>query len=158
MTPEVLDAVDRAGRLFGVDTSRVAFWGHSARGMVGTRSGGTERHAQPDLSHFLRASPVFARGRITTPLLLVHGDQDPVPYPQAEEMFSALHRQRKAAILLTFFGESHSISSPPNIRRYFASAIGFLRENWPETPSRVPSCSGAPAGFRLQRSTQLADR
>jgi len=93
-------------------------------------------HATPytDLAHYLRASPIFAADKITTPMLIVEGDQDPVPFAQGEEMFSALYRDRKDALFLMFFGEAHTISSPANLRLYQATAISFLRRELSAAP------------------------
>jgi dipeptidyl aminopeptidase/acylaminoacyl peptidase len=78
------------------------------------------------LDRYVAASPVFAADKIATPILLVQGDQDVMGAGQAEEMFSALYRLRKDALLLTFYGEGHTISSPPNVRAYWKAAFDFL--------------------------------
>ena len=47
--------------------------------------------------------------------MLVSGDLDAVPQPQAEEMFTALYRQGKPASFVRYWGEGHLLESPANI-------------------------------------------
>lgn len=75
---------------------------------------------------YVRNSPLFAADRISTPVLLVHGDRDLLPSTQSEIMFSALWRQNKDARLLTYWGEGHHLWSPDNIRDLYAEIVAFL--------------------------------
>src|SRR5579859_1019130 len=75
---------------------------------------------------YLANSPVMAADRVHTPLMLIHGDQDVIPLAQSEAMFSALYRQDKDAILVTYWGEGHVLTSPGNIRDLFSRAFAFL--------------------------------
>jgi dipeptidyl aminopeptidase/acylaminoacyl peptidase len=68
------------------------------------------------LARYVRNSPVFSAARISAPVLLIHGDQDPVPMAQAEEMFSALRNEGKTVQLIRYWGEGHVLSSPANVR------------------------------------------
>jgi dipeptidyl aminopeptidase/acylaminoacyl peptidase len=52
---------------------------------------------------YRRNSPLYMADRITTPLLLIHGDMDNAPVSQAELMFSALARQNKDVQLATYW-------------------------------------------------------
>ena len=90
-----------------------------------------------DLQRYIRNSPFFFADSIKTPLLLIHGDQDVIPLPQSEAMFSALYRQDKDAILVTYWGEGHLIVSPGNVRDLYRQAFAFLDKNFerPATPS-----------------------
>jgi dipeptidyl aminopeptidase/acylaminoacyl peptidase len=91
-------------------------------------TGQEEMGAPPwrDPQRYLANSPIMAADRIHTPLLLIHGEQDAVPLTQSEAMFSALYRQDKDAILVTYWGEGHAFTSPGNIRDLFARAFAFL--------------------------------
>ena len=80
--------------------------------------------AAPD--RYLRNSPLFAADRITTPLLMIHGDMDRSGSTQGEEMFAALHRQGKDAVLLSYWGEGHILTSPANIRDLYARVFAWL--------------------------------
>jgi len=90
-----------------------------------------------DPARYVRNSPLFAAGRIETPLLQVHGDQDSFPLGQADAMFAALYRQDKDALLVTYWGEGHLIGSPGNVRDFFRRAFAFLDQRFarPSAPS-----------------------
>jgi len=62
--------------------------------------------ANPDI--YMRNSPIFNIQEATTPLLIVHGDEDhAVPYEQAVEMYHAMRRANKTCWLLTYHNASH---------------------------------------------------
>jgi dipeptidyl aminopeptidase/acylaminoacyl peptidase len=57
---------------------------------------------------YLESSPVFYADRISTPLLVIHGDEDgAVPWEQSIELYLALRRLEKPAVLLQYRGEDH---------------------------------------------------
>ncbi len=55
-------------------------------------------------------------------------DRDYVPPGQAEELFSALYRQQKDVVLVTYRGEGHVLSSPANIRDFYDTVWAWLDE------------------------------
>lgn len=63
-------------------------------------------------------SPLSDAAKVTTPLLMVHGDLDVRgSLTQADTFFAALKREGKEARLLRYWGESHSLAqSPANVR------------------------------------------
>jgi dipeptidyl aminopeptidase/acylaminoacyl peptidase len=67
-----------------------------------------------DLDRYLRNSPYVHADKVTTPLLMIHGDLDGVPLSQAEQFFIALNRQGKRAKLVRYLGEGHVVESPGN--------------------------------------------
>jgi dipeptidyl aminopeptidase/acylaminoacyl peptidase len=79
-----------------------------------------------DIQRFARNSPALNVDRIQCPVLLIHGDQDFVPLSQSEELFSALYRQDKDAVLVTLWGEGHTATSPANIRRMYEWILWWL--------------------------------
>jgi dipeptidyl aminopeptidase/acylaminoacyl peptidase len=79
-----------------------------------------------DVELYARNSPVFQADRVTAPVLMIHGDLDFVPLAQSEEMFSALYRLHKDAVLVTLWGEGHTATSPANIRRMYAWILWWL--------------------------------
>jgi dipeptidyl aminopeptidase/acylaminoacyl peptidase len=113
-------------------------------------------HAPPwaDPQRYLRNSPAWRAGAITTPLLIFHGDQDSIPLGQAEEMFSGLLRQNKDALLVTYWGEGHVVRSPGNLRDLYARGFAWLdryllddgvtRDSAepPRSPARGPASDG----------------
>ena len=70
-----------------------------------------------------------ARLNVNTPIMLIHGDLDPVNISQSEEAFSALYRQNKDVVFVRYWGEEHSINSPVNIRDMWTRVFAFLEEH-----------------------------
>lgn len=108
----------------------------SRAGWVETGQGGLQVPPFADPALYLRNSPTFAAGRITAPVLLFTGDRDYVPPGQAEELFSALYRQQKDVVLVTYRGEGHVLSSPANIRDMYAAVWLWLGEVLPAPGAR----------------------
>jgi dipeptidyl aminopeptidase/acylaminoacyl peptidase len=68
---------------------------------------------KPDL--YIENSALFFADRITTPLLIEHGDEDgAVPWYQGIELYLALRRLEKDCILLQYRGEPHHLRKYPN--------------------------------------------
>lgn len=67
-----------------------------------------------DLDRYLRNSPYVHVDKVTTPLLMIHGDLDAIPLSQAEQFFIALNRLGKRAKLVRYLGEGHIVESPGN--------------------------------------------
>ena len=88
-----------------------------------------------DPQTYVRNSPIFAADRIRTPMLLLQGDKDVAPLSQAEEMFSSLYRQNKDAVLVTYWGEGHVVTSPANVRDLYARIFAWFDEHLEATKS-----------------------
>jgi len=59
---------------------------------------------------YLENSPVFYADKITTPMLIQHGDDDgAVPWYQSIEMYIAMRRYNKNVIFLQYHGEPHHL-------------------------------------------------
>jgi dipeptidyl aminopeptidase/acylaminoacyl peptidase len=68
---------------------------------------------------YLENSPVFHIGRVKTPLLILHNDQDDaVPWYQGIELFLALRRNGKEAYLFNYNGEFHGLRRRHNQKDY----------------------------------------
>lgn len=64
---------------------------------------------------FLENSPIYAADKITTPILILHNDEDgAVPWYQGIELFIALRRMYKPVWLLNYNGEKHGITQLKN--------------------------------------------
>ena len=61
--------------------------------------------------------------------MLMVGDQDHIPMSQSEEMFSALYRQDRDAMLLTYWGEPHIFYSPGSVRDAYGRGLAWLAEH-----------------------------
>jgi dipeptidyl aminopeptidase/acylaminoacyl peptidase len=69
-----------------------------------------------DATTLLANSPVSYAGNVTTPLLLICGEEDlRCPISQTEQMFIALKRQGKTAVFVRYPGEYHGLARPSNV-------------------------------------------
>jgi dipeptidyl aminopeptidase/acylaminoacyl peptidase len=99
-----------------------------------TESGQAKMGSPPwaDLGRYLRNSPLFTVDRIQTPLLIVHSDLDFVGLQQGEEFFGALYRLGKPAEFVRYWGESHVLESPANIRDCWRRVLAWFALHGPK--------------------------
>lgn len=100
----------------------------SSAGWTETGQAGMGGPPWQETDRYIRNSPLFQADRITAPVLLITGDRDYVAMSQAEIMFTALYRQNKDAILLSYWGEGHAFQSPANIRDMTATVLDWLSD------------------------------
>lgn len=68
-----------------------------------------------DVDAYVRNSPVFHIGAMTTPLLVAFGTRDgAVDWHQGIELYNAARRAGKDLVLLVYEGENHSLARRPN--------------------------------------------
>ena len=90
---------------------------------------GDER--DPAMATFLeKISPVNSVDRITRPLFVVQGFNDPrVPVTEAEQMVAARKKSGGATWYLMAKDEGHGFQKKRNVDFLFASMVLFLEEN-----------------------------
>ncbi|MGH3168502.1 MAG: alpha/beta hydrolase family protein, partial [Trebonia sp.] len=72
-------------------------------------------------------SPLFRASSIRTPVLLIHGELDQrCPIEQSEQLFVALRRLGREAVLLRFPGESHAMNTAGRPDRRVARLSAIL--------------------------------
>ncbi|HYV50511.1 MAG TPA: S9 family peptidase, partial [Dongiaceae bacterium] len=72
-------------------------------------------------------SPLSKVSQIKTPLLIVHGTNDPrVPIGEARQMAAAIKSQGGVVDTLVFADEGHGVSRRPNILVYYRKMVVFL--------------------------------
>lgn len=89
-----------------------------------------------EIQGYVSRSPYFAVEHIQTPVMLVHGEIDFVPVEEAEQMFMALHRLGRDALLVRYAGEGHNTFSPANVRDRWSRIAGFLDRNFQGAPDQ----------------------
>lgn len=77
---------------------------------------------------YLRNSPVTYLKNIGARLMLVAGELDPA-MAQSEEIFTGLQRLGKPVTLVRYFGESHTLNSPANIRDLWRRIFEWFDES-----------------------------
>ncbi|HEY1730027.1 MAG TPA: prolyl oligopeptidase family serine peptidase [Candidatus Baltobacteraceae bacterium] len=65
---------------------------------------------------YVRNSPIYWSGNISTPLLMLQGEMDDFNSAHLDMMFQALLRQGKRAELARYWGDGHNFESPADIR------------------------------------------
>ncbi len=67
------------------------------------------------LPFYLESSPLFSLNKVTTPVVILHNDNDDaVPFTQGIEMFTALKRLGKKVWLINYNGEPHGVVQRKN--------------------------------------------
>ena len=109
---------------------------------------------------YIKNSPVFFADKITTPLLIMHNDNDgAVPWYQGIEYYMALRRLGKKVWLLNYNGDSHNLRKWPNRVDISKREIQFFDYFLKDTKPPVWIEKGIPAtkkgkdfGFKLLKS------
>jgi dipeptidyl aminopeptidase/acylaminoacyl peptidase len=91
-----------------------------------------------DMARYVRNSPLTYLDRVTTPLLIVHGDMDGAPIQQGEQAFVGLYRLGKRARFVRYWGEGHVIGSAANVRHLWAQIFEWLDTNLAVPPLQQP--------------------
>ena len=86
-------------------------------------------YGDPDrIGEFLdRASPLNAAGRITAPLMVIQGANDPrVPQSEAEQIVASVRQRNGTVEYLLFPDEGHGLKKLPNRIRGYSAMADFL--------------------------------
>jgi acetyl esterase/lipase len=113
---------------------------------IGTASLQKPLHVDPD--RYRRNSPLSFVERVTAPVLLIHGEHDGRGSSyQSEAFFMGLWRQNKAARILRYWGENHSLAASP------ATVRDVVREitAWFDRYLAPDSSAQAPQDGKLER-------
>lgn len=88
---------------------------------------------------YAERSPLHHADRIQRPLLLMHGDVDPVvPVEHSRALVDAIRAASGDVEYVEFAGEGHGLRDPSNRRREFELVAGFLARTIGPTPSDEP--------------------
>lgn len=99
--------VSAYGSLFLNDGSSLQWMAESE---VGQSRIGSTPWQRPDL--YIENSPIFRADKVTTPLLMMNNNEDPiVHFTQGVEFFTALRRLGKKVWMLQYDGEGHVLSN-----------------------------------------------
>lgn len=76
---------------------------------------------------YFENSPIFSLDRVTTPLLILHGDRDQaVPIQQSEEAFVGLRRLGREVEYRKYVGEEHAPQGRENLIDYWSAVIRWF--------------------------------
>jgi dienelactone hydrolase len=95
---------------------------------------------------YIENSPIFEADKITTPLLMLHNDQDDaVPWYQGIEMYMAMRRLEKPVWLFNYNGEAHGLRRTPNQKDWTIRMQQFFDHYLLGAPMPVWMADGVPA-------------
>jgi len=102
---------------------------------------------RPDL--YIENTPIFSVGSITTPLLIMQGDEDvAVPYAQGLEMYYAMRRAGKKVWLLQYEHANHSLVNPVDYKDYTIRMKQFFDYYLKGAPPPFWMTRGVPAKLK----------
>jgi dipeptidyl aminopeptidase/acylaminoacyl peptidase len=126
MTAYLLSLTDRfaaAVDLFGI-SNLASYWGDGAWGWTYNDVAAAGSFPWNAAELYAGHSPLYRADRITTPLLLLHGEDDAnVPAHESEQLYTALRVQDRPVELVVFPGEDHGISSTWSVRAQHRSMM-----------------------------------
>lgn len=98
------------------------FEAHYTDTLVAPNDGSDESEAA-----FARLSPIHRAHRITSPLLIFHGTDDPVvPIAQSEALVESIEASGGVVELVVFDGEGHGFRQPENVEAEYERTEAFL--------------------------------
>ena len=87
-----------------------SYWGAGFWGYLYSAVAGAKRYPWTHPYFYAKQSPVFSANKVTTPLLLLHGDSDTnVPPSESFQMYAALRLLKKKVEIVLFKRENHWI-------------------------------------------------
>ncbi|MHA7129360.1 S9 family peptidase [Algoriphagus namhaensis] len=96
--------------------------------------------------YYLENSPLFYMDRVSTPVLIMHNDEDgAVPWYQGIEMFMALKRLNQPAWLLQYNGEDHNLRQRKNRKDLSIRLSQFFDHYLKGAPAPLWMTEGLPA-------------
>jgi dipeptidyl aminopeptidase/acylaminoacyl peptidase len=96
------------------------FWAETGQGLIG---GPPWQYRD----RYVENSPIFYLDRVTTPLLILHGNKDTaVPVQQAEEIFVGLRRLNKEVEYREYIGEEHVPEGRENLVDFWNAIIRWF--------------------------------
>jgi len=103
----------------GLQTTYPFAWAEAGQGRMGVPP-------WQDPARYVRNSPFYRLDRVTAPILLLHGEFDPLPVQQSERTYAALYRLGKDVRLVRSYGEGHVPASPGTIRELWRETLAWL--------------------------------
>jgi len=99
-----------------------------------------------DRDLYIENSPLFFLDRVTTPVAIMHNDNDgAVPWYQGIEMFTALRRLQKPVWLLNYNGDEHNLMKRQNRKDIQIRQAQFFDHFLKDAPAPKWIESGVPA-------------
>jgi dipeptidyl aminopeptidase/acylaminoacyl peptidase len=134
----VSDLISHNGSLWGSGSGQMSFYETGGGRMSATL------WQRPDL--YIKNSPIFNVGQVTTPILLMNNKKDgSVPFAQGLEFFTALRRLGKKAWMLQYDIGEHRIDDPKACEDYTIRLTQFFDHFLKGSPAPKWMTVGVPA-------------
>ena len=105
---------------------------------------------------YMENSPIFMADRVTTPLMMIHNDQDDaVPWYQGIEYYLALRRLGKEVYMLNYNGELHNLTKRATARDFAARMFQFFEHHLKGKPAPEWMEKGVPFLEREKEKEQF---
>lgn len=103
---------------------------------------------------YVKNSPLFFVGKMKTPLLLAHNQEDNItPFGQSLEMYTALRRTQKPCWILDYDGEKHIINNDKNnMLDFIIRQQQFFNHYLKNYPATVWMVEGIRAAYKGKKS------
>ena len=98
------------------------------------------------LEHLRETSPLFHADKITKPLLVIQGKNDPrVPYTEAEQIVAAARKNNTPVWFLMANDEGHGFSKKKNQIEGYGKVLAFLDQHLKGVAPAQPAAAEQPA-------------
>lgn len=106
------------------------YWGEGYWGYSYSETATTGKFPWNAQDFYMNQSPLFNSAKITTPLLLLHGNKDTnVPPSESHQMFAALKLQNKTVELIEIDGQDHHIVDYSKRLKWQYTILGWF-DKW----------------------------
>ncbi|MEN8007593.1 MAG: S9 family peptidase [Candidatus Krumholzibacteriota bacterium] len=126
-----------------------SYWGEGLWGYAYGSRALANSFPWKDRELFIEQSPLFHADKITTPLLLVHGDSDVnVPKGESDQLFTALKILGKEVEYVQIVGQDHHILDHKQRVVWNDTILAFLAKHLKERPGWWDEMYPAPEDYR----------
>lgn len=99
-----------------------------------------------ELDTMTQTSPLYEYARLTTPVMLAHGEEDErVDFEHTRRLVRMLDVAGRPPVLMTFPKEGHGFDDPEDLEKLWTGIAGFLHEHLGSEAMATPAATNAPS-------------